>query len=58
MEQKMKQGKSRSKYAQKYKEISLIGRGTQGSATLIENIEDGRRFVSKKVILSSLGEKD
>ncbi|KAL4442315.1 hypothetical protein ABPG74_005656 [Tetrahymena malaccensis] len=47
-----------SEYEQKYKEIELIGRGTQGSAMLVECRLDQKRYVSKKVILSNLSEKD
>ncbi|EAS03928.2 plant dual-specificity MAP kinase kinase family domain protein (macronuclear) [Tetrahymena thermophila SB210] len=47
-----------SDYEQKYKEIELIGRGTQGSAMLVECRSDKKRYVSKKVILTNLSEKD
>ncbi|KAL4479473.1 hypothetical protein ABPG72_011795 [Tetrahymena utriculariae] len=47
-----------SEYEQKYKELELIGRGTQGSAMLVECRSDQKRYVSKQVILSNLSEKD
>ena len=47
-----------TKYEKEYEEFELIGRGNFGAATLVKHRETGDKYVSKKIILSCLSEKE
>ena len=48
----------KSRYESNYVEREVIGRGNFGSVHLVEEIETGHLWVSKKVPLSSLSSED
>jgi len=50
--------KTTSSYFQKYKEIEIIGRGSFGTANLVQSSEDGMEYIAKKVVLGSLTQKE
>lgn len=54
----VKRDRKETEYERRYKEIEIIGRGQQGSAVLIENKADGKRYISKKILLNSSAEKE
>ena len=55
---KSKKEKLVSEYKQQYKEKELIGKGTSGSATLVKNIVEKKFYISKKIRLNVLNEKE
>ena len=46
-----------SKFSEEYEEHELIGRGNFGAASLVTHRKTGEKYVSKKIILHMLKEK-
>ena len=49
---------SSGRYYQRYVEKKIIGKGSFGSATLVECLEDNKIYVAKKILLGKLKEKE
>lgn len=47
-----------SKFEDDYEELDMIGRGNFGAANLVKHRKTGGKFVSKKILLKSLSEKE
>lgn len=47
-----------SAYAQTYRELEVIGRGSYGAAVLVVHLAEGGKYVAKKILLSGLSEKE
>ena len=47
-----------SKFKEEYEELELIGRGNFGAASLVVHRATGEKFVSKKILLHTLKEKE
>lgn len=47
-----------SKFEDDYEEMDMIGRGNFGAASLVLHRESGKKYVSKKILLKALSEKE
>lgn len=47
-----------SKFENEYEELDMIGRGNFGAANMVKHKETGEVFVSKKILLKTLKEKE
>lgn len=47
-----------SKFEDEYEEHEIIGRGNFGAASLVTQISTGKKYVSKKILLNTLSEKE
>jgi len=41
-----------------YSEVKTIGKGTSGSAKLIKSLKENKYYISKKILLENLSEKE